>query len=168
MDLLTYQHTWDKIIVSEMVKTANNRWPNILSLLELRWLRYFERENVDLASSVQHLLNSISIIFCFLSELLGITGMILFSINEYQVRGNFGRLSWGHALCDSGLAVSLIGSILMACSQQSPLPITKAASGRYVATGKPGYDNLHNKWVCGKIRQYTVEPVSNDYCLCYA
>nr|KAG5710164.1 hypothetical protein BaRGS_006683 [Batillaria attramentaria] len=58
--------------------------------------------------------------------------MILFSIDEYESAGDFRRLSWAHALCDSGLAVSLIGSIMMACAQQT-LPAAKAAAGRIVA-----------------------------------
>ena len=68
--------------------------------------------------------------------------MVLFSIDEYERVGDFNRLSWGHALCDFGLAVSLIGSIMMACAQQS-LPAAKAAAGRIVA--KPqGYESLAN------------------------
>jgi hypothetical protein len=68
--------------------------------------------------------------------------MILFSVHEYETYGSFYRLSWAHALCDAGLAVALIGSIMMACAQQS-LPAAKAAAGSIVA-GKPGYENLAN------------------------
>ena len=66
--------------------------------------------------------------------------MVLYSIDEYETEGDFNRLSWGHALCDFGLAVSLIGSIMMACAQQS-LPAAKAAAGRIVAK-PPGYESL--------------------------
>ncbi|XP_076460214.1 uncharacterized protein LOC143293174 [Babylonia areolata] len=80
-------------------------------------------------------------VLAFLAELLGIAGVLLFSVKEYEAVGDFGRLSWAHALCDFGLAVSLIGSIMMACAQQS-LPAAKAAAGRIVA--KPGYESLAN------------------------
>ena len=55
----------------------------------------------------------------FVSELLGITSMIIYSVNEYEHTGDIRRLSWGHGICDVGLAISLVGSILMASAQQS-------------------------------------------------
>ncbi|KAL8600904.1 hypothetical protein ACOMHN_045041 [Nucella lapillus] len=80
-------------------------------------------------------------VLAFVAEMLGIAGVMLYSLQEYQTVGDFSRLYWAHALCDFGLAVSLIGSIMMACAQQS-LPAAKAAAGRIVA--KPGYESLAN------------------------
>ncbi|XP_076462002.1 uncharacterized protein LOC143294415 [Babylonia areolata] len=82
-------------------------------------------------------------VFAFLAELLGISGMLLFSVDEYETRGDFSRLWWAHALCDFGLALSLLGSIMMACSQHSLSPVPKTPRGRMAA--KPqGYQSLAN------------------------
>ncbi|KAL8558402.1 hypothetical protein ACOMHN_064749 [Nucella lapillus] len=81
-------------------------------------------------------------VFAFLAEVLGITGMLVFSVDEYQRMSNFSRLSWAHALCDFGLALSLLGSILMACSQHSLAP-GKAPAPRAPATPQ-GYQSLAN------------------------
>ncbi|XP_025103564.1 uncharacterized protein LOC112569804 [Pomacea canaliculata] len=83
-------------------------------------------------------------VFAFLAEIFGFAGIIVYSIDEFTMNGNLIRLSWAHALCGLGLFLSLIGSIMMACSQQS-LPAAKAAAGRIIAKA-PGYENLgHNR-----------------------
>lgn len=82
--------------------------------------------------------------FPSVTEIFGFAGIIVYSIDEFTVNGNLIRLSWAHALCGLGLFLSLIGSIMMACSQQS-LPAAKAAAGRIIAKA-PGYENLgHNR-----------------------